>query len=713
MGFNPDEYLAEKEQGAFDPDEYLSQGKPATSGLEAGVMHGLSGATGGFLDEFSGAVEGAGRVAGLKGLGGSFSDIEVDDDGPTLDWETLRDAYKEARDKKRKLLKTQSKEHPGIALTSEIGGAIVSPLNKITKGMSLAKGGATLGGVYGLGNSEADLTEGEFGQAALDTGAGAGLGAVVGKGFEKVQSGLSGGMNKLAKYISPAKQKMNSEEIRLAAEKLGIKVTPGMLDDSGFVERLESSLAKSPSFLGQSVKRNQDAVIQKLNEAGQDLTGGASNMSPFQLGEKFKSGVGANVAERLDPISSVFDDVAASTKNIPIGERSKDAIKRNIENLDVFRLTGGAGKASQYAEMVPKLQNADQVKTAMTLLNKDIASAEGAEKQVLLAIKEKLSTLEKNSIMRGAIETAKQGKLKDGKLIGKEIIDDLREARAGYRNLSQDLGSVAENARLKTQNGPSAFLDSLEAIPSERVSDKFFNVENNRQLMSLKEKFPMEFDLLKGGKLKELLDSSIDNSLNGQGKFNSSKFLKAVRQLNPEAQSMLFGDKAGVISNMQTVQQSLPRNFNPSGTASEMGWHDALYRNVKDIPTYALYKGASGNLAGDISKSLMKSPQMLDVYKNNPAMFQQMVNQLEQSAGLLGPSLQKAIPRAAEKKDDGAMNFYEQHKPEALIQKLQGTKYAQALQNAADKGEQSFAAAHYVLSQQDPDYKKAIGEGEL
>lgn len=679
------------------------------------VMQSLQGASGGFLDEASGVVEAGGRVLGLEGLGGKFEDIGIAeggpaigwDDGPSIDWEVLRDAYREARDKKRGVLKKQKEDNPGIALASEIGGAVLSPANKLVKGMSLAKGGAAMGGAMALGNSEADLTEGNVGGAISDTASGAVLGGLLGKSAEKLQKGLSSAMGTVANKISPPKQKMNTAQIREAAEKLGIKVTPGMLDDSGFVERLESALAKSPSFLGQSVKRNQDAVISKLNEAGQDLTSGASNMSPYQLGEKFKSGVTAKVAERLDPISTVFDDVANSTKHIPIGERSKDAIKRNIENLDVYKLTGGSGKPSQYANMIGRLENADQVKTAMTLLNKDIQAAEGAEKQVLLAIKEKLQTLEKNSIMRGAIKTAKESKMRDGATIGTEIVNDLRDARAGYRSLNQDLGAVAETARLKTQQGPNAFLDSLEQIPSERISDKFFNVENNRQLASLQEKFPVEFDLLKSGKLKDILDSSVDNSLNGQGKFNSSRFLKAVRELNPEAQSMLFGDKTGVIQNMQTVQNSLPRNFNPSGTASEMSWQDAIYRNLKDIPTYGLYKAASSNLAGDISKSLLKSPQMLDVYKTNPALFQQMVNQLERGAKQSLPAVEKVLPRAAEE-NDGA-SFNQKHDPQALIQKLQGTKYAQVMQNAqANGGEKSMSATHYVLSQQDPEYARLM-----
>ena len=679
-------------------NEWVDDEKPSV--VESGIRGLTSGLSAGFSDELSGGLEALGTAAGVKGIGKDFGEQELSDDGPTLDWEVLKHAYKAQRDSYRKKMKKDSDENPVASGAGQLVGAVASPLNKIMPG-NIVKQGAALGGITGLGMSEAD----NVGEMALDTAKGAGMGAALGKGFQEVGKLANQGASKMASFISPAKKKLNADQIREAADRLGIKVTPGMLDDSGFVERLEGVLSKSPSFLGQHVNRNQKAVVERLMSASDDALSEAGNLSPYQLGETFKSGVAAKVGERLDPLSAVFDEVAESTKNIPIGDKSKAAIKRNIENLDVFRLTGGSGKASQYAEMIPKLKNADEVKTAMTLLRKDIQSAEGAEKQVLLAIKEKLATLEKNSIMRGAIQTAKEGGLRNGKQIGRDIVGDLRDARTGYRELSQDLGSVAENARLKTQSGPSAFLDSLEAVPSERMSDKFFNTENNRQLMNLKEKFPEQFDLLKGGKLKDIKDAAIDNSMNGQGKLSPQKFLNQSRDLNPEAKQMLFGDKSGLVDDIQTVQQSLPRNFNPSGTASEQGWTDALYRNVKDIPTFMLYKGASSNLAGDISKNLLKSPQMLDVYKKNPELFQNMVNQLEQKAGILSAPGQKALPRSAEDQDASTKPVYDKG---AMMQKVQGSKYAQVLQSAADRSDQSLAAAHFVLASRDPEYRKLV-----
>ncbi len=166
------------------------------SALASGVMHGLQGATGGFMDELQGAGEVAGRALGVEGAGGPMKDMGLAPGGPTLDWETLRDAYKKARDHERKMLKEQSDEHPIASGAGELGGMIVSPLNKIGAGVSLAKGGAALGGINALGSSEASDLKGMAKDTSLGVGLGAGLGKVADKaspylekGIEKVGSG--------------------------------------------------------------------------------------------------------------------------------------------------------------------------------------------------------------------------------------------------------------------------------------------------------------------------------------------------------------------------------------------------------------------------------------------------------------------------------------------------------------------------------------------
>ena len=104
-----------------------------------------------------------------------------------------------------------------------------------------------------------------------------------------------------------------------------------------------------------------------------------------------------------------------------------------------------------------------------------------------------------------------------------------------------------------------------------------------------------------------------------------------------------------------------------------------------------------------VSKALLKSPQMSAVYKSNPMLFQKIASKFESS--LFGQ------PMAAETPENSA----EQKAPiekNDLIQRTQGSRYSKLLQDAAARGDQSFNAAHFVLSRRDPEYRKQIGASE-
>lgn len=610
-------------------------GSEKSSPVVSGVRQFVQAGTGGFSDEFAGGVSAVGRVLGVEGLGGPIRDIRLAEGGPTLDRDAIAAEYRRTRDLERGALARDFDENPVATSVGMIAGAVSSPLNRLAKGASAANAGARLGAIGGLGMSESE----DLGGMALDAATGLVIGGTVGKGLEKGQELLARGASKLAQASSPARQKANAAELRAAAERLGIKVTPGMLDDTGFVERLESTLAQSPSIFGQSVARNRRAVTDRLEGAVADLTQEATTLSPYQVGEKFKAGVTAKVGERLDPISTVFNEVAESTRFIPIGDRSKAAIIRNIENMDTYKLTGGAGKPRQYVEMIARAENADQVKTMMTLLNQDIAASTGAEKSVLIGIKNKLSNLENNSIMRSAIAAAKEGGMREstGKNIGLQVVNDLKDARREYRSLLEDLKGLTKEARIRPSGGPTATLDAIEAVPSERVGDRFFNLDNNRQVQALRDKFPEEFNLLRAGRLRELVDGSVDFTQAGQGRTSPAKFLKEVRSLSPEAKQILFPQGAGTIDDMQAIQNSLPRNFNPSGTASSQDWQTAVLSNVRDIPQYLLYRGASSNLARDVTERMVRAPDMNLAYRQAPQLFTESANRAVLPAPVRAP----------------------------------------------------------------------------
>lgn len=562
------------------------------------IRQGAQGITGGLSDELSGGIEAAGRVVGLKGLGGPIKDISLHEDGPTLSVDDINAAYERGRNLEREGLKRDMEHNPVTSVGSQIVGGIVSPINKITKGMGALKTGATLGGVYGFGTSEADNVV----DTAIDTGKGAAIGLGTGYVGQKIANAIAPTAEKVASKISQAIPKKNQENIIAAADRVGLKLTPAMLDDTGFVERLEYTLSNSPSFLGQRVNRAQKQAYESLQSAVKEATKDATNLTEYEVGNRVKSGITAKIGERLDPISAVFNEVKESTKFIPISQKSKDAIIRNIQNTDEYILTGGAGKANQYVEMLNRAQNADQVKTMMTMLNSDIQAAQGAERQVLMTIRSKLGNLENNSITRAAIAQAKDAGLNQstGKRIGAELVGELKEARQGYRKLMTDLGETAQDARLGKTYGPSGFLDKVESIPSERLQQRLFNTDNQRQLQNLAKNFPDEFALLRQGKLRDIAESAVGE----QGQTSVKKFLNQVEKLSPEAQEIVFTNNGQLLDDLFTLNNALPRNFNPSGSGTQAGWQEALYSNVKDIPNYLLYKGASTNLGKAIGRSL-------------------------------------------------------------------------------------------------------------
>lgn len=532
---------------------------------------------------------------------------------------------------------------------------------------------------------------------------------LVTKGLNKVAGGISSGAKKIAEITSPARQKPNTEQILAAADRLGIKVTPAMLDDSKFIERMEYTLANSPSLWGQSIARKQDAVKKGMQSATQSLTSDARNLSKAEIGEQFKSGLTAKVGERLDPISETFNEIAQNTKAVPIPQKSKEAIIRNIQNLDDVKLTGGGGKPGQYIEMLNRAENADHIKKIVSYINDDLKTASGPEKFALGSIKEKLLNLEKNSVTRAAVQTARDlgQKSSTGEKIGKELIQDLQGARKGYRELSQDLTSIGESARLKPRSGPMSFLDEVEKVPSENIQAKFFNVNNNRQLKSLQEKFPEQFDLLKQGKLKDIAENAIDFSQKGKGETNTAKFLKEVRSLTPESKKMLFGENTKIIDDLETIQKSLPENFNPSGTASQQSWQEAVARNVKDIPNYVLYRGATSNLGKKISEGARKGleaasdlPQISESVKSAPQIAGKAsaaINQLKDNTIALMVADNTKLKGEDKWANDGAKKLIDSGINAQLIEQLKNNpKGKRLLIEASDYRKDSTAMKNVI-----------------
>lgn len=152
--------------------------------LQAALLQGAQGFYGGFTDEMGG---------GLRAMAGEGE-------------------YADERDKRRRLLDETEEQYPITSGASKLVGFLAGP-GKLLNGGALNAG--LISAASGLGESEADLTEGEYADAAMDTGVAGISGALLQKGLNliggkapKVSSGKKGTIDP---FVSAKKRGLGSK----------------------------------------------------------------------------------------------------------------------------------------------------------------------------------------------------------------------------------------------------------------------------------------------------------------------------------------------------------------------------------------------------------------------------------------------------------------------------------------------------------------------
>lgn len=127
--------------------------KPGMTKLDSAVAGGFDGASMGFRDELSGAVEALGSLGGVRGLGGGFSDIHRAT--PEESKEGFTDAYRAGRDAKRQLSDKARSDNPLSYMGGQFAGSLAVPGGGGAKlGAQVIRGGMQ-GAIAGLGESRA------------------------------------------------------------------------------------------------------------------------------------------------------------------------------------------------------------------------------------------------------------------------------------------------------------------------------------------------------------------------------------------------------------------------------------------------------------------------------------------------------------------------------------------------------------------------------
>lgn len=283
---------------------------PQRTKLESGARGLAQGASLGFADEITGALESA------------FTDK----------------TYQQARDESRKNYALAQAANPATYGVSEIAGTVgTSLIPGIGAGGTLTKAvlaGAGAGGLSGLGTSTADLSKGEFGQAASDTLEGAAIGATLGGGGYGASKALKA-LPRFVDDIATSQSARAQGAERSTFKKLGpdkIKeigrygldegiVTPLASTDE-MIARNEASLARGGAMM--------DEVYSTIDNAG------ASTFNPLDEAVKIDQEIGDFYRSPINRSeTNVFENTIESVlmrgdKPIPLREAQilKEEIKK-------------------------------------------------------------------------------------------------------------------------------------------------------------------------------------------------------------------------------------------------------------------------------------------------------------------------------------------------------------------------------------------------
>lgn len=428
------------------------------------------------------------------------------------------------------------------------------------------------------------------------------LGAAAEGGGQLLARGIGG----LARMM-PTKSAM-APAIEKAGTRLGVKPTEGMLTDSYFIKGLENDLAKSPTVGGALVRRETAPVQNKIDEITRSALNDASSLSKYEGGSDIKKGLIADISERYQPIQMAYDDVASSTKDIPIAPKSAGRVAKNIRNVEGANLFPEyRAEAETYASAIENAQSANDLKVIKTRAKEALRdpSLSADRKNIAAQALDKIDRLETNTIMREAVAQARTPK--EGAKIGAEIVGNLKTAAKEYRAMMGDVGKLAKGSKITSgKYGISNVLKEIDEIPAEQLPEKLFKTNDTEFLNFIKEKHPDAYAEARKQKIADILKKSTSPQ---DGTISARRFLQAIKDLGPEVRQHLFGDAVNSLDDVQKLVQATPEVFNPSGTARSMQIKQVLnpITQAEDLGRYGLYK--------TLTKSKSLKPGLLGIEK--------------------------------------------------------------------------------------------------
>ena len=301
------------------------------------------------------------------------------------------DIYGDRRDAAREANLAAKEANPLSYMGGEIAGGLAPAL--MSGGASAAattgklglnqaallgvKSGAKFGGAYGLGASEADLTEGEFGQAAIDTAVGAGTGAVMGGALPYVGAGI----------------KLGAKGTKSVSDKLA-KYTYDKAPS--FAKKIIDATRRGSQKIQVTGSKWGTAAIQKMNELSDEVlqtVRGMGKSSTDEITEALvESGSTGNIKVMVDDLQTMVNNAKSSALDDEGAKTVKffEDILDDVKDLSMKKVP---------SKRVKNLKSIDEVDELLEAKRQDIIA-----KRMLLPQEEKVTEKAINKLAKKDIE---------------------------------------------------------------------------------------------------------------------------------------------------------------------------------------------------------------------------------------------------------------------------------------------------------------------
>lgn len=535
MAFNPDAYLAKKSSGtgdSFDPDAYLAKQAPTDDGKgwARGLVRSLP--TAGAV--FGGA---AGTPLGPLGMvGGAGFGAAGGKAAQTL-LETVFDLEEPAT--REKLYKDLAKE----GLIGAAGEGI---------GQSIAVGARGIGGLL--------KARGAAKAAEKTTSV-----------IPEVIENVPGNGHKISEEMFALNPKQKALEIQAAAEKMGVKPTQGMISGNSNVQNLESALMQKPTVAGEIIRREYRPIFEKTRFGAEKLAGSSENnpLTPFEVGDVAKRGLLSKIGEKVDPLKASYQEIAESTKNIPVAPEAASRVTTRLGAQDVARIKGmpSTDIVEKYTGFMNQAKNADDLQRIASQAKADLRAIGGGPESIAL-----------QKIIGATERLQRRAMLEGGKKIGpegiaeaKSLIDQGRKTNKAWRQMMGEFSESLQMPGLKTSKNPQDLAKSMENLTNEKMTN-LFNVKNVGGLKSLKSFDPDTFETLRKSRLGDIAQKS-----EYKGEISPKRLVSNLSKLPKDAQELLLGaDGPTALKDLKTLVDSFPENVGPSGTPRGIEWMNYL-----------------------------------------------------------------------------------------------------------------------------------------